>query len=504
MPPPHITRTYLAFEKVVKIHCQKKTSIRMMTFSFNSCRILKSELRSESDEALGAGELNVTYSDHMLVIDVFSGTERRLFDFKGPVKTQRKSIACGFEDSGPNGPIAGVVYVRLKDHQVVVYSVVIPQETRSSHLSFFHREVSPSACVDPHSDEGFAFGELEKCKHKMISALHNAAAAATNAVVFASPKREPVTAGGDDLRTNKNDTLAIATTSGGAGNATAVGANAVILPPSSAFGHDVGDDSEATDLSKTLIEHGSELKVLFQQLEKSLESNTGVKSGEASSSCTTGSNIVGDTIHSNLHPKIAPNLDDLIKEHAEVSSDHQQQCGGMQGYGGSIHGSSSSSSSSSGGHHNTTVAYKPPVDTSMDFYYTKLFDKKSPRHSVDLQLSDKEKRREREKKKSRDKKHEQNGGSSSSYKDKYNRTHGSSTSCSGSNNGANSVAKKRPGRPIIGAVKPKRMVVEPQQHSASSGVQETTDKTVVSDEIKDAISAIVTPVTGSEENITNE
>nr|AGZ17110.2 nuclear protein U77.5 [Elephant endotheliotropic herpesvirus 1B]AID07166.1 nuclear protein ORF-M [Elephant endotheliotropic herpesvirus 1B] len=486
---PHITRTYLAFEKVVKIHCQKKTSIRMMTFSFNSCRILKSELRSESDEALGAGELNVTYSDHMLVIDVFSGTDRRLFDFKGPVKTQRKSIACGFEDAGPNGPIAGVVYVRLKEHQVVVYSVVIPHETRSSHLSFFHREVSPSTCVDPHSDEGFAFGELEKCKHKMISVLHNSANAAMG-TAFASPKKEPVTAGGDDLRTNKNDTVAIATTSGGAGNATAVGANAVILPPSSTFGHD-GDDSEATDLSKTLIEHGSELKVLFQQLEKSLESNTGAKSGETSSSCTA----TGDNIHSNLHSKVHPNLDDLIKEHTEVSSD-QQQCGGIQGYGGNTHGASSSS-----GLHNT-VSYKPPVDTSMDFYYTKLFDKKSPRHSVDLQLSDKEKRRERDKKKSRDKKHEQNGSTSSSYKDKYTRTHGSSTSSSGSNNGLHLITKKRPGRPIIGAVKPKRVVVEPQEHS-SSGAQESTDKAATSDEIKDAISAIVTPVTGPNDNMIN-
>ncbi|UEH20655.1 nuclear protein E36 [Elephant endotheliotropic herpesvirus 6] len=498
MPPPHITRTYLAFEKVVKIHCQKKTSIRMMTFSFNSCRILKSELRSESDECLGAGELNVTYSDNMLVIDLFSGTERRLFDFKGPVKTQRKSIACGFEDSGSNGPIAGVVYVRLKEHQVVVYSVVIPHETRSSHLSFFHREVSPSACADPHSDEGFAFGELEKCKHKMISALHNAAVAATSGAVFASPKREPVTTAGDDLRTNKNDSIPIATTSGGAGNATAVGANAVILPSSSAFGHDVGDDSEATDLSKTLIEHGSELKVLFQQLEKSLESNTNTKPGEASSSCAPGSSGI-ENIHSNLHPKIPPNLDDLIKEHAEGSSDNPQQCVGMQGYG-TIHGSSSSSSS---GHHNT-VAYKPPVDNSMDFYYTKLFDKKSPRHPTDVQLSDKEKRRERDKKKSRDKKHDQNGNSS--YKDKHSRTHGSSTSCNTStnNNGVNSVAKKRPGRPLIGAVKPKRLVVEPQQHTSSFGVPESTEKTSASDEIKDAISSIVAPVTGSEETITDE
>nr|AID07328.1 nuclear protein U77.5 [Elephant endotheliotropic herpesvirus 5A] len=483
MPPPHITRTYLSFDRVIKIHCQKKTSIRMMTFSFNSCRILKSELRSESDEILGAGELNVTYSDNMLIIDVFSGTERRLFDFKGPVKTQRKSLACGFEDSGPLGPIAGVVYVRLKEHQVVVYSVVIPHETRSSHLSFFHKEVSPSTCIDPNNDEGFAFGELEKCKHKMMSALHNAAV--TGNMIFSSPKQEPTAAAGDDSsRTNKNDSGALATTSGGAGNATAVGANAVILP--SAFGNDGGDDSDATDLSKTLVEHGSELKVLFQQLEKSLESNTNIKSGDP---CHGVSNTGGEHSHSHVHSKIPSNLDDLIKEHTEVSGDQP----GISGFS-AIHQHGTGSAQAH------TVAYKPPVDTSMDFYYTKLFDKKSPRHPVE-QSDTKEKRRDKDKRKSRDKKHDQNGNlSSSSYKDKYGRSH--NVDCTNGSNGVPAPVKKRPGRPVVGTVKPKRVVLE-SRGSTSVNAPDSVDKSS-SDEVKDAVSAIVAPLPPVEDQASNE
>nr|AID07076.1 nuclear protein U77.5 [Elephant endotheliotropic herpesvirus 2] len=475
---------YLSFDRVVKIHCQKKTSIRMMTFSFNSCRILKSELRTESDEILGTGELNVTYSDNMLVLDVFSGTERRLFDFKGPVKTQKKSLGCGFEESGPLGPIAGVVYVRLKEHQVIVYSVVIPHETRSSHLSFFHREVSPSTCIDPNNDEGFTFGELEKCKHKMISALHNVAV--TGNMVFSSPKQEPGSAVGDDSsRSNKNDSGPVATTSGGAGNATAVGANAVILP-SSTFGNDGGDDSEATDLSKTLVEHGSELKVLFQQLEKSLESNTNLKSGEP---CHGVSNTGNEHTHPHMHSKIPSNLDDLIKEHTEASGEQP----GVSGFG-SIHQHGGASAQAH------AVAYKPPIDTSMDFYYTKLFDKKSPRHPTEPSDA-KEKRRDKDKRKYREKKHEQNGSSlsSSSYKDKYGRSH--NIDCANSSNGVPPPVKKRPGRPVVGTVKPKRAALD--SRTSTSVNVDSVDKPA-SDEVKDAVSAIVAPLPALEEQAPNE
>ncbi|ALM26026.1 nuclear protein ORF-M [Proboscivirus elephantidbeta4] len=177
MAPPaqQIKRTYLSFERVVKIHCQKKSAIRMMTFSFDSARIIKCDPVSEADEGFTAGELNITYSDSVLIIDMFCGPNRRVFDFKGAVKTQRKSLACGYELSGPHGCFQGVCYIRLTEtRNIIGYSVMIPYDARGPSSSFFHRELSPSGCHDGYSDDGFAFGEIEKCKQRMLNILHNA------------------------------------------------------------------------------------------------------------------------------------------------------------------------------------------------------------------------------------------------------------------------------------------------------------------------------------------
>ncbi|QOE74467.1 nuclear protein ORF-M [Elephant endotheliotropic herpesvirus 3A] len=189
MPPvQQIKRTYLSFERVVKIHCQKKSAIRMMTFSFDSARIIKCDPVSEADEGFTAGELNITYSDNVLIIDMFCGPNRRVFDFKGSVKTQRKSLACGYEVSGPNGCFQGVCYIRLTEtRNIIGYSVMIPYDARGPSSSFFHKELSPSGCHDGYSDDGFAFGEIEKCKQRMLNILHNAGLGAMRDASGSSP-----------------------------------------------------------------------------------------------------------------------------------------------------------------------------------------------------------------------------------------------------------------------------------------------------------------------------
>ncbi|UVZ34409.1 nuclear protein ORF-M [Elephant endotheliotropic herpesvirus 3B] len=189
MPPvQQIKRTYLSFERVVKIHCQKKSAIRMMTFSFDSARIIKCDPVSEADEGFTAGELNITYSDSVLIIDMFCGPNRRVFDFKGSVKTQRKSLACGYELSGPHGCFQGVCYIRLTEtRNIIGYSVMIPYDARGPSSSFFHKELSPSGCHDGYSDDGFAFGEIEKCKQRMLNILHNAGLGAMRDASASSP-----------------------------------------------------------------------------------------------------------------------------------------------------------------------------------------------------------------------------------------------------------------------------------------------------------------------------